>query len=185
MKEVAMRVTPVPVEPATLALLPRARMSDAYRLIVDDTVDAMRAADRIFSHVPRWISALMALRNRLVGPLGLKTSLSDQPAGLRRIGSFRVIAEAQDRVQLGLNDKHLDFRIVVDVMPLGTEHRQITATTLVRTHDLLGRAYLAAVLPFHRVIVPAMLARLASGSVRPPRGHGHDRQVFTSEKISE
>ena len=60
---------------------------------------------------------------------------------------------------LGLNDKHLDFRIVVDVVPIGTQQRHVTATTLVRTHNLLGRAYLAAVLPFHRVIVPVLLAQ--------------------------
>jgi hypothetical protein len=167
-RRVALRVTPVSVEPATLALLPGTQMSDAYRLIVDDaTIDAPTAAHRIFSRVPRWIRTLMALRNHLVGPLGLKTSVYDQTVVPRRIGFFPVIAEAADRVLLGLNDRHLDFRIVVDVMPVGREHRQIRTSTLVRTHNLLGRTYLAAVLPFHRVIVPAMLAQAA---FRPSRG---------------
>jgi len=60
-----------------MALLPGAQMSDdAYRLIVDDvTVDATTAATRIFSRVPSWARSLMALRNRLVAPFGLKTQL--------------------------------------------------------------------------------------------------------------
>jgi hypothetical protein len=35
---------------------------------------------------------------------------------------------------LGLHDKHLHFRIVVDVKPAGTRHQQITTTTLVCCH---------------------------------------------------
>jgi Protein of unknown function (DUF2867) len=157
-----LRVTSVPVEPTTLALLPRTQISDAYRLIVDDvTLNATTAAFRIFARVPWWIRTLMALRNRLVAPLGLKTKLPEQPNRSKRIGFFPVIAESPNRVLLGLDDKHLDFRIAVDVATVGTQQRQITTTTLVRTHNLLGRAYLATVLPFHRVIVPAMLAQAA------------------------
>jgi hypothetical protein len=47
----------------------------------------------------------------------------------------------------------------VDVRPVGDAQQEITVTTLVRTHNRLGRIYLALVLPFHRVIVPAMLAQ--------------------------
>ena len=158
-----MRVTCVPVEPATLALLAGTQMSDAYRLLVDDiSVDAPTAATRMFARAPRWIRGLMALRNRLVAPLGLKTSLSGEPAATRRIGLFPVIAAAPDRVLLGLDDKHLDFRIAVDAVLVGTRHRQITTTTLVRTHNLLGRVYLTTVLPFHRTIVPALVAQAAA-----------------------
>ena len=61
----------------------------------------------------------------------------------------------------GFNDRHLDFRLIVDVTPSG-EARQVTATTLVRTHNRLGRLYLAIIMPFHRLIVPAMLRRVAA-----------------------
>jgi hypothetical protein len=40
--------------------------------------------------------------------------------------------------------------------------RQVTATTLVKTHNRLGRAYLAIILPFHRLIVRAMLRQIAA-----------------------
>jgi Protein of unknown function (DUF2867) len=37
----------------------------------------------------------------------------------------------------------------------------VIATTLVRTHNWVGRAYLAVIMPFHRVIVRTMLAQAA------------------------
>lgn len=156
-----LRAISVPVDPVTLALFPQTLMSDAYRLIVDEeALDASTTANRMFGRMPWWISTLMAMRNRLVAPLGLKTGRDKAITTSRRIGFFPIVTETPERVVLGLDDKHLDFRIAVDVAKLEGTRRQITATTLVRPHNLLGRLYLAAVLPFHRVIVPAMLTQV-------------------------
>ena len=35
-------------------------------------------------------------------------------------------------------------------------------TTLVKTHNRLGRIYLAIILPFHRLVVRSMLAQVAA-----------------------
>jgi hypothetical protein len=52
---------------------------------------------------------------------------------------------------------------VVDVAGSNSDSsQQITATTLVKTHNLFGRIYLAIILPFHRLIVPAMLRKIAA-----------------------
>jgi len=59
----------------------------------------------------------------------------------------------------GFDDKHLDFRIVVDVTG-GAGGRQVSATTLVKTNNSLGRVYLTIIMPFHRMIVPAMLRKI-------------------------
>jgi hypothetical protein len=77
------------------------------------------------------------------------------------IGMFPVLSETPDRVIAGFNDKHLDFRVVVDVATF-PDTQQVTATTLVLTHNLLGRAYLAIIMPFHRLIVPAMMRQIVS-----------------------
>ena len=77
------------------------------------------------------------------------------------IGIFPVVSETPDRLVAGFNDRHLDFRVVVDVTPPG-DVRQVTATTLVLTHNWLGRAYLAIILPFHRMIVRALLRQVAA-----------------------
>jgi Protein of unknown function (DUF2867) len=110
---------------------------------------------------------LLALRNRLGAVIGLKgTDETPFEASLpadkrRRIGFFPIVSQAQDRVVLGFDDWHLDFRVVVDVLPLSADRQQLTATTLVRTHNGTGRAYLAFIMPFHRAFVRAMLAQAA------------------------
>lgn len=140
-------------------LLAGAEFADAFRIEIADTnIDSRRAAERMVARQPRWAVALLSLRNFLVAPLGLKTSGAG--TGTRdMIGIFPVVSEAPDRLVAGFNDRHLDFRLVVDVTPSGAT-RQVTATTLVRTHNRLGRIYLAIIMPFHRVIVPAMLRRV-------------------------
>jgi hypothetical protein len=49
---------------------------------------------------------------------------------------------------------------VVDVLA-ADRGRRVIATTLVLTHNLLGRAYRTVILPFHRLIVPSMLRQVA------------------------
>lgn len=94
----------------------------------------------------------MAARDRFVAPLGLKA------AGK---GPFPVLASSPSEVVMGMDDRHLDFRIVVRIAPGDGKPCAMTLTTLVRTRNLLGRAYLAAVLPFHWAISRRMASELA------------------------
>jgi hypothetical protein len=55
----------------------------------------------------------------------------------------------------------LNFLAVVDIKSAAGDRREVTATTLVQTHNLLGRIYLDIVIPFHRRIVPALLLQTA------------------------
>jgi hypothetical protein len=77
------------------------------------------------------------------------------------IGIFPVVSQTPDRLIAGFNDHHLDFRLVIDVTGPG-DLRQVTATTLVKTHNWLGRIYLSIILPFHRLIVPALLRQIVA-----------------------
>ena len=155
-------------EATTAPLLVGAGFADAYCLIVEaPALDATAAAERVFSRTPRWISALLALRNRLVALIGLKGT-EEVAAGrnassgkMRRIGFFPIVSQTADRIVMGFDDWHLDFRVVVDVTTLGGDRRQVTATTLVRTHNWVGRAYLFFIMPFHRIVVRTMLAQAA------------------------
>ncbi len=147
------------VDPA--ALLAGAQFVDAFRIAVARSdLDARHAAEAMVTRQPRWAEMLIALRNILVAPLGLKTSGAGKGARRDMIGIFPVVSETPERLVAGFNDKHLDFRLVVDVAATGTV-RNVTATTLVLTHNWLGRTYLALILPFHRLIVPAMLRKVA------------------------
>ena len=150
-------VTPT-IDPNTL---PGAQFADAFRIEIGDrALNARQAAERMMARQPRWAEALLTLRNILVTPFGLKTSGASS-ARREMVGIFPIVSEQPERLVAGFNDKHLDFRIVVDVATSGAA-RQVTATTLVLTHNWLGRTYLAVIMPFHRLIVRSLLRQVAA-----------------------
>ncbi len=128
------------------AFLPGYDFSDAFAVAAPPGVDAPEAVRRAFARPPRWAAFLMEARDRIVAPFGLRPAPST---------GFPVISETPDIVVMGFDDRHLDFRIVVTVMA-----GVATVTTIVRRHNLAGRIYLAAVLPFHRLIAPAFVERI-------------------------
>ncbi|WP_237151675.1 DUF2867 domain-containing protein [Oryzibacter oryziterrae] len=154
-------VTPIEPDASVVAVLPGFTFADSYRTTVDEAVlTAPEAARRSFARSPAWFRKLLALRNRLGAFVGLKVAGSTNAPGARRdYGNFPVVAETANRVILGFNDKHLDFRIVIDANP-AADHTDVSVSTVVKTHNLLGRTYLALVLPFHRLIVPTMVRRI-------------------------
>lgn len=144
------------------ALLSGAQFIDAFRVEIGAaTVNARDACTRMVLHGPRWIDALLRLRNILVTPFGLKTSGEGAPAPHGVIGLFPVLSETPERLVAGFDDSHLDFRIVVDVTR-DAAGRQVTSTTLVRTHNLLGRTYLKLIMPFHKLVVRGMMGRIVA-----------------------
>ncbi|MBC7908760.1 MAG: DUF2867 domain-containing protein [Rhodospirillaceae bacterium] len=134
--------------------LPGANFADTCRVTIPGAhLDAPLVAQMMFGDAPPvWMSALMSLRDKLVSVFGLK------PAGNK---PFPILTSSPEEVILGMDDRHLDFRIVVAVTAVNAGERQVAVTTLVRTRNGLGRLYLIAVLPFHWVISRAMMFRLA------------------------
>lgn len=156
-----MKVEEVPPQIDPTALLAGAQFMDAYRLELEDAaLDARQAAERMMARAPRWVDALLVLRNVIVTPFGLKTSGGER-APRDIIGIFPVVSETPERLVAGFNDRHLDFRVVVDVATAG-RRQSVTATTLVLTHNRLGRTYLRVIMPFHRLVVRAMLRQVAA-----------------------
>ena len=154
-----MKVDEVTPNVDSAALLAGAQFVDAFRIATTDAgLDARHAAEAMVTPQPPRIEWLLAFRQLLLAPLRWKTSGATEGVARDMIGIFPVVSETPQRLVAGFNDKHLDFRLVVDVAPDGPA-RSITATTLVLTHNWLGRAYLAVILPFHRLIVPAMLRK--------------------------
>ena len=157
-----MKVDAVAPKVDTDALLAGAQFADAFRIVVAGSkLDARQAAQRMMGRSPRWVERLVAVRNALVGPFGLKTSGAGNAAPRDVIGIFPVLNQTPGRLVAGFDDSHLDFRVVVDVSP-ADEGQQVTATTLVRTNNWLGRLYLAVILPFHRLVVRALLKQVAA-----------------------
>jgi hypothetical protein len=123
---------------------------------------------------PRGVSRLMAFRNVLVKPLGLRTSPLGCPASsllsataqTRFAGRFPVLAQRVDaadaraEVILGADDRHLAFRSCVGVERLPDGRMRCTLGTRVRTRNGFGRFYMALVDPVHRsYVAPAMLGQ--------------------------
>jgi hypothetical protein len=150
-------------DPALYVLLPGADFADAFALAVPGKLDAGEVSRRVMGRTPSWAGRLMAMRDCIVAPLGLKTSAHTDPKA-DHVGFFPVIEAGENRVVLGFPDRHLDFRVVVATEPM-PEQTLVIVTTLVRTHNWLGRIYLACVKPFHRLIVPAMLRQATTAIV--------------------
>lgn len=138
-------------------VLPGAQFIDAFRVEIGGAaVNAREACTRMVLHGPRWIGALIRLRNVLVKPFGLKISGEGAPAPGGLIGLFPVLSETPELLVAGFNDSHLDFRIVVDVSG-DAASRRVTLITLVQTHNLLGRTYLTLIKPFHKLVARSMM----------------------------
>jgi Protein of unknown function (DUF2867) len=160
-------VRPIAVTPPAdcANVLPSADFGDAFAIDVRDaTLDAPEATRRAFAGQPGWIAGLLAIRNILVTPLGLKSGADGNLPASGRVGIFPVVSSSLERVVLGFDDTHLNFRIIVDVKALDEATRRVTATTLVHRNNLFGRVYLATVMPFHKLIVPTMLARVTDAA---------------------
>lgn len=155
--------TAIAVAPGTgcQLLLPDHDFVDAYQVRADiPDLDARRAADAIMKNPPGWIRQLMATRNRVVRLFQLKTVemvVSDPHSPQGAVGGFPVVAQSGQEVVLGFDDRHLDFRISVKVAADNVTGTLVTVCTVVKTNNLLGRVYLAAVMPFHRIIVRHLL----------------------------
>lgn len=122
------------------------------------------------ARTPAWVDVLMTWRNRIVACFGLKDlgrmsalavkkKASDYQVG-DRIGIFSILALSERELILGDADKHLTAKI--SFYKHDGAHPSVTVSTVVHVHNFLGRAYLFFVVPVHKLIVPAMLARIAS-----------------------
>jgi hypothetical protein len=120
----------------------------------------------IFSHQPSWIGGLMRIRDAIVAWFGLKTSTdlarAANGAKAERVGIFRIYSTNETEILLGEDDKHLDFRVsVLWSHGPAPEIPRLTISTVVHCHNLLGKAYILAIAPFHRMVVKACLRRAA------------------------
>lgn len=142
--------------------LPEADWADCYQLPVGDPdLTAIEAARMLLGRSPWWAQALMTVRDAAVAPFCVKPSTIHSTSDLEMIGVFPVVSKSARRVVVGFDDRHLDFRAVIEVS--AEEGRTlVSTTTLVKRKVLFGRLYLAAITPFHNLIVSTALAKLNS-----------------------
>jgi hypothetical protein len=143
------RATEPPCTPLLAGALPRVDWADAHTVAALSGMpqDPQVWADAVFRDPPRWVAAALGLRELLVGLVGIDRS---GPA------AFDTLTRTDDEVLLGIDERHLDFRVSVRREP-----DRVVLTTVVQLHNRRGRAYFALVRPVHPAIVRAMLTRAA------------------------
>ncbi len=182
-----------PADSLLAAQLPGAGHQDAVAIRLSrgecagaDAATVMAALlDGFVDNPSAGVSRLMGLRNLLVRPFGLRTSPLGCPASSllsagapqRFAGRFPVLAQRAGKdtacveVLLGADDRHLAFRTCVRVEPLADGGMRCAMLTRVRTRNLFGRLYMAAIRRVHlRYIAPAMLQSAAAHTVRSLHG---------------
>lgn len=140
-----------------------------------------RLLEGFLRNPPSGVSRLMALRNLLVKPVGLRTSplgcpvaslLSTERDNLFD-GRHPVLdqsVDADDRraqVVLGADDKHLVFRSCVGVHLLDGKQVVLTLGTRVHCKNLFGRCYMAAIQRIHRSYIAPNMLRMAAEHAFP------------------
>lgn len=167
--------------------------ADGFQLVIGPGELGARSARSVMGallegfvdNAPAGVSRLMALRNGLVRPFGLRTSplgcpvssLLSTDASDRFASRFPVLAQrvaaddSRAQVLLGADDKHLQFRSCVDVEVLADGSVRVGLGTRVRTRNVFGRFYMGAIERVHRRYVsPAMLRMAADHAVRTLSG---------------
>lgn len=162
---------------------------DAFLLTVHSAVARRAGATQFLAAVlegfllnpPQGVGWLMALRNLLVRPFGLRTSplgcpvsslLADRSSRLFA-GHYPVIDQSvntddmQAQVILGADDKHVQFRSCVSVRLGADDKVEVMLATRVRCLNAFGRFYMACISVVHRrYIAPTMLRMAVAYALR-------------------
>ncbi len=130
---------------------------------------------------PQDVSRMMAVRNVLVRPLGLRTSPLGCPVSSLLAPTGPVLFDARfpvhsqhvaadgrsAQVILGADDKHLVFRSCVGVRLLDDGAVEFSLSNRVACNNGFGRVYMALIARTHRqVVAPRMLRHAVDAAVR-------------------
>lgn len=156
---------------------------DTFCLTLDDMPVGNKSAsgllasllDGFLENPPTSVSRMMAFRNVLVKPIGLRTSplgcpvsslLSKQRDHLfaNRFPVLEQSINSDDsfsQVILGADDKHLKFRSCVGVKIINVHQVEFTLGTRVQCSNLFGRFYMAVIDRVHRGYITPTMLRMA------------------------
>ncbi|WP_246299952.1 DUF2867 domain-containing protein [Sinorhizobium psoraleae] len=116
---------------------------------------AAEAARRVLGSAPCWVRNLLIFRNRLVPLVGLNATAETRHSDL--VSSLPLMHSDNRETVFGYDDRHLLFRLIVDIGEGPADGQIVGMTTLVRRRSLMGWLYLAAAIPFHKAIIPSLL----------------------------
>lgn len=151
-----------PPESTLAGRLAEATFHDAFEADLDDAdLTPVEIALRFLRATPDWVEALLHIRNRAVRLFGLRDvgalgGVDGRPAGAYaagdRLSFFDIVSVGANELVLSADDRHLDVRIGFLKRRAAGRARYAVASW-VRTHNMLGRAYMIPVGPIHALIV--------------------------------
>jgi hypothetical protein len=157
--------TVIPKESDYQKFIKEVDYSDTFKMVVkNQNISIENIYIDMFSSMPKWINKLMNIRNKLVSIVGLKVD-SLEPKKVtelkigEKVGMFTIYAISKNEVIAGEDDKHLDFR--VSVLRVDED---VMVSTFVKYNNLFGKVYMSLILPFHKVIVKAMMKNYIKNS---------------------
>ena len=158
---------PLPCESRLINAYEHNDLEDAFEVsLPDNAVDDPEVLARfLMVNQAPWVTDLMAIRDVIVSPFGLKTAkqlLTDnRHRSDQQLHYFQIIESYPDEIVFGVDDRHLDFRLSMlyrRTDPRGTSKTAVLCT-VVHCHNRLGKIYLAIIAPFHRAVVRSGLDR--------------------------
>lgn len=144
----------------TIQPLPTVDFEDTFS--TTNTADTLKEiAEQIFGSPPKWVALLLQLRNFIVRFMGLQYSVPENYHTQFEIGGyinfFKIFDIGDNYLLMGLDDKHLNFRVVI--YNDNTPEWNIKVTTLVEYNNKMGQIYMSIVKPFHVWIIQSMIGR--------------------------
>ena len=164
--------TEIPHESVVKQSLTRIDYEDAFGFyITNPNIQLNDVARAFFTTAPKWIEQLMQFRDAVVKMVGLKsmgendkkpdfTNATFLPG--ESFGLFQVLEHHPKEIIMGTDDKHLNFRISIYLPEVFDDkgRKKVVVATIVEMHNTFGRFYIRLIIPFHRLIVPAMLKNM-------------------------
>ncbi len=143
--------------------------ADSYSIALNtNDLTIEQVGKSFFTSAPVWVEALLIVRDKIVGVIGLKTA-SDFEYRKKLINNFKcevgeqlalfkVFDKNEHEVIIGEDDKHLDFSVSLF---LDRQNHTLAVSTVVKINNWIGELYLLPVIPFHKIIVPAIVKGMA------------------------
>lgn len=138
-------------------------------------IDMRVLANHILNADISWMRTLLAIRDRVTGLVGMKTTdklaleQSTLPLDQRQVGDrvefFKIYSVSENEIILGEDDWHQDFRL--SVLRTSGRSPRVFAATCCKRHNLAGYTYLALILPFHKLIARSVLDKAVTSSLAP------------------
>src|SRR5260221_8311361 len=148
-------------------LIRSAYFHDSYRVpLARPGLSIVEIFFALFGHTPRWMKALLIVRNAVARWCGLeaptvaemlKPAVRENYNVGDKIGPWPIFFISDNEIVAGRNNEHLDFRLSV-LRVTDRDAESVVVSTICSVHNLAGKIYLFFIVPFHRTGVRSLMS---------------------------